>query len=200
MKSKAADYFRRRPFGRIMDLLRKRFIELGDTGGTVAVGDPTKEELAALRDFFGSPPRRRADGSVMLSLRAFESELLERSAFPCTLREALEAYFGMAIVTRKESRADEAARWEAFQAAVGAPPELAPFVAGLAPEWRQHGAALQESLALVFSALADLPVRRGATERLPVFANRIAGDPHALDGDRLAGRLLVRALSAVLPI
>lgn len=202
MKSKAAEYFRQRPFGRIMELLRKRFVELSDTGGTVALPEPTREEATALRDFFGSLPKKKADGSVVLSLREFDEELRFRSAFPCTLREAMEAYFGEVIVTRKEAQASEAAQWDCFleRMSVSAPAELLPFLADVRSDWKQHGPAMEESLLLVFRAVVSLPARRGASERLPVFANRVAGDPHAFDPDRLAGRLLVRALAAVLPI
>lgn len=202
MKNKAAAYFRQRPFGRVMELLRKRYIELGDVGGTVALPEPTRDEITALRNFFGSVPKKKADGALVLSLRDFEQELLLRSAFPCSLREAVEAYFGEVIVTRKEAQAFEAAQWDAFLGRVVplAPAELAAFVAELRSDWKQNGQVLEDPLLLVFRAVATLPARQGASERLPVFANRVAGDPHAFDPDRLAGRLLVRALAAVLPI
>jgi len=202
VKSKAAEYFRQRPFGRIMELLRKRFIELGDTAGTVALPEPTREEITALRVFFGSPPKKKADGSVVISLRDVEEELLCRSAFPCSLRDALEAYFGETFVTRKEAQAQDTAQWDDFlrRMSRAAPSELLPFLAELRSDWKQHGSVLEDSLRLVFRAVVNLPARQGATERLPVFANRIAGDPHAFDPDRLAGRLLLRGLAALLPI
>src|SRR5437764_13037822 len=46
---------------------------------------------------------------------------------------------------------------------------------------------------MVARALNDLP-STSAPERLALFAQRIAGDPHFFDADRTAGRLLRYAL------
>ena len=60
-------------------------------------------------------------------------------------------------------------------------------------------ALLREAIRTVLKALASLPGPRGRQETLPVFAAALTGDPHALDPDRAAGRLLERALADLLP-
>lgn len=199
--NEAAAYFHSRPLSRVMALLRQRLIDLGTVGGTVTLTEPSKEELEAIRAFFGKAPRKTADGAVAISPREFEAELL-RSRFACGLRESLEAYFGEPLTTRKEGRLQESEGWEAFLAELRpiAPPQLHSFLDGLRPEWRQDPAGLDEAVRAVIRAVAQLPGRQGEAERLPVFANRVTGDPHAFDPDRLAGRLLLRALEQSLPI
>lgn len=197
----AAEYFRQRPLGRVLERLRNRYIELGRAGGTVSLESPTQEELSALRAFLSDPLKRQGDGAVVLSLGAFEAELHQGSRFECTLREALEAYFDAPLVTKREARETEQQSWEDFVARVTAEvsPQLHAFVTGLKGEWRQDASLLERALRVVFQALAELPGPAGNSERLAVFANRIAGDPHTFDPDRQAGRLLVRALSHLFP-
>lgn len=200
----AAAYFRQKPLERVLAGLRQRYEELGRVGGTLWLADPTRAELEALRDFLGKPPRV-AGGQVRLALADFDRQL-RASRFACGLPDLLGAYFGEDIETRPERREAEAAAWARFcrdmeDAAVRAGGEAARWwqQAALSPairrEWRAGPAALASALKAVFAALADLPGPGGRVERLPVFAQRLTGDPHAFDPDRLAGRLLERALS-----
>ncbi len=52
---------------------------------------------------------------------------------------------------------------------------------------------------VVARALAALPGRQGRHASLPVFAASLTGDPHGLDPDREAGKLLERALADLQP-
>lgn len=196
----AADYFHQRPFDRVLHLLRHRFVQLGRVGGTFVVSDPTPDELKSLRAFVDPNLKRRVDGSVILSLREFE-DALRASRFGCGLREALEAYFGGPLNTRAEEQTAEAEAWGLFCLGLGqwAPPGLENFARGYKSEWRHDPDALEQALHLTFRAVANLPQRSGATERLPVFANRVAGNPHAFDAGLLAGRLLEDALEELYP-
>jgi uncharacterized protein (TIGR02679 family) len=63
-------------------------------------------------------------------------------------------------------------------------------------EWRSRGEEIHIAAAQALLALARLPA---ASEPLPLFANRVLRDPHALDSDELAGRLWYRALSWAFP-
>lgn len=196
----AAAYLRQRPFGRVLALLRQRLIQLGRVGGKIRLPDPTPEELKALRAFVDPALKCRGDGSLLLPLQQVE-DALRASRFGCSLRAALEAYFGAPLTTRAEAQAQEDDAWQRFCLGMGQmePPGLDGFAAGYRSEWRQDSGALAGALALVFRAVHQLPGRLGAAERLPVFASRVAGDPHAFDAGRLSGRLLVDALAELFP-
>lgn len=59
--------------------------------------------------------------------------------------------------------------------------------------------ALLDELGKTADALARLPLSHLHPSRLPVFATEVCGDPHAFDANRLAGRLLERALTSLHP-
>lgn len=135
--SDAVEYFRRRPFGRVLEALRQRYEALGRVGGRVRLA-VSEEERLALRDFMGALPGRgrqgagakagasaqRADvsgpagGSVLtLDVARFDAAL-RASRFGCTLPELLEAYFGSPVVTRPAWRQARALEWERLLEAI----------------------------------------------------------------------------------
>ncbi len=171
----------------------------------------------------GAGPGDGSGAVLTLDLGRFDAAL-RASRFACTLPELLEGYFGSPIVTRPARRQARAMAWGRLLDAIQQ--EAASLDDPVAMRW---AAALQEGQAahslswlrrafegkgdtsarvgtplpqvtrVVARALASLPGPRGRQESLPVFAASLTGDPHALDPDREAGRLLERALADLLP-
>lgn len=180
----------------IHDLLlriRRKYVSLGRAGGTVTV---SIEEARSLSGLLGKTPR----GKVAL---ADLDGAFQRNNFSCTLRQAMEAYFGSPIVTRLEHLAQETASWADAMAEVSGMCEtsggevtpgtlwLQTDAEYLKQQWRQHPDGFAEGARIAASALNRLNEAAGP---LPIFANLIAGDPHALDANTLAGRYFQRGL------
>lgn len=144
-----------------------------------------------LEAYFGGPvltrPARRQSRAA-----AWEGLL-------AAIREEAET-LGDPLVTRwaaalEEGRAVHSLGWlrRAFEGEDEGP-------AAATGEGRAGGvASLAETGGIVARALAALPGPRGRHESLPVFAASLTGDPHGLDPDREAGRLLERALADLQP-
>lgn len=162
----AVEYFRRRPFGRVLEALRQRYEALGRVGGRVRLA-LSEEERLALRDFLGTRRGRRwrasaastpasaeiaaagpSSGSVVtLDLARFEAAL-RASRFACTLPELLEAYFGSPIVTRPAWRQARAQEWQRLlrtveeeASALGGDPLATRWAAGLRDGQAAHSLA-----------------------------------------------------------
>lgn len=212
----AAAYFGQPAFARILEAARDTYIRLGYVGGTARIEAPTPAEETALRDFFGRKPRRDERDRLIVELAAWD-RALQQSRFACRLLDLLVARYDRLPTTQPERRAQAEAAWTAFCKRVenvlpdgpartwwtrishdqGGRPDGSAAIIRLAFRVDNPVAAreAEQAARLVGAALADLPCARGAVEPLPLFAARLSGDPHALDSDRLAGRLLEAALA-----
>ena len=98
-----ADYFRSHPgYHRILAALRQKFQRYGRATGTIRLQDASPEECEAARLLLGrpfSPP-------LQLQAAQIEAALQETRFQGVCLKAVLEAYFGEAIKTSKETRAD----------------------------------------------------------------------------------------------
>jgi len=171
---------------------RDRYVRSGSwTTKGIALSTPELRGAAAALGI--AKPKGR------LSLKAL-GDALHRTRFRCTVEEAVRWAFDAVPATRDEVEAQCAVRWEFQQA------ELVSLA----------GTAIQEVLAWLSSrqaklrrgvsnpALFDearLAVRAAAAARMltgpeivPVLANRLSGDPHALDVGRYARRCFERIL------
>ena len=145
-------------------------------------------------------PRGRAPSLAQLD------QALRDSPFACGLAEALEALFGPLPLPPGQVAAAADRDFLAFVAALGdswASAGTAPMMMeGLRREFqraRTGGAeavdALERSARVVDAALRQLQAERSGTALLlPVLANAVAGDPHALDAGTAGGRLLMLGL------
>ncbi len=192
----AASYLRSLPLERVFTDARRRLARYGPAAGVP--GDLTAEERRALEGLLG---RRLAPGR---GVRLDEVDAaLRRSRFACGLEEALTAWLGPSGPTPSQIAA-------AFDT------DYAAFVDGVAGDWpavrdpavpaaralrrefsRARGAGAVGRLGQVASAVGRLAARSErapAARPLPVVANELLGDPHALDPDTPGGRLLLAAL------
>lgn len=130
------------------------------------------------------------------------------SRFGCGLVDALEAWSGKRPQTRAEERDEADAAWSRFADRLtagrsereGDPPAiwLAEDERYIRQEWERGDAGVHE--ALLLAARAGRALRPESDARpLPAFANKMIGDPHALDLDRPARRYFDRLLIAIFP-
>lgn len=176
----------------------ENYRRLGHFGGTYYVSEETRPEaLKSLSAFLREDVRPGRKITWKQCLRAWEEtrfaavmlddicaalsprELVSRPAQRQARRERQAAV--LSKLAERYGRSSRAARWLAFL--------QKPTIRHRLPK-REY--ALDESLLeTVARALAALPEQY---ERLPFFANRVTGNPHALDESEAAGRIFLQAL------
>ncbi len=207
---RAVAFFVRVGLTRILERMREKYIEVGDVGGQIVVEESTINERRELASFLGKAPFHGT--TLRVRLRDVDAAL-RQSGFACTLPEVLHAFLpDQPLVTRKEQRAAHATYqadfWTALQTTVS---QVATGTRGYlwltqgrhGVEWlytRYKNISKDEQeqqlqvIQRVTRALNELP-SPDKPERLALFAQRISGNPHALDTDTGAGRLFLFALS-----
>lgn len=199
LRDEAIRYLKRRP---ALLLLAQSFCEnyrrLGHFGGTYRVAANAEPEACqTLSAFLREDVRPGARISWEKCLRAWEKTRFD----DVPLGEACAGTSAETLVSRPAERQARRARREEILAALareyGTAPRCAQWLACLADDVPQHRLAKREYaldealLTTVARALAALPVQY---ERLPFFANRVTGNPHAFDETEPAGRVFLQAL------
>lgn len=205
---KAVEFFSQAGLSRLVEKLYQKYIEVGQVGGQIILPESTLNERREIASFLGKPLYSHAT----IKVRLVDVEKMLLHSFHCTLFEMLRVYFpDRELVTRNERRSIHSKHQEQFRSdLIAIADELPEESRGRA--WLQQGShgqawlysryknasieVQQEQLnqvRYVSSLLGRLP-RTDAPERLALFAQRTSGDPHALDPDRPAGRLLLLAL------
>lgn len=107
-----AAYFKARPaFARIFAAMQKKWESLGKTAGKVVLSHASDEERRALERFLGIP---MPEGQIRFTLPGFEQALKETRYGQVSLKELLEAYFGVPLVGSQEKKQDKKDREERF--------------------------------------------------------------------------------------
>lgn len=107
-----AAYFKARPaFARIFAAMQKKWESLGKTAGKVVLSHASDEERRALERFLGIP---MPEGQIQFTLPGFEQAVKETRYGQVSLKELLEAYFGMPLVGSQEKKQDKKEREERF--------------------------------------------------------------------------------------
>jgi len=205
---KAVIFFTQANLSRLLAKMREKYIEVGRVGGQVLLEHTTPGERREIASFLARPPY--AGNSLKVKLVDVEKVL--QHSFQCTLPELLVAFFPeQPLVTRQAKREERALHQADFRIGLLS-------IASTLPEgsqgkyWLQNGQHGQEWIFSRFKnslaeeqerqlqlvrytadVLAQLPEPE-TPERLALFAQRTSGDPHALDPDKAAGRLLLLAL------
>lgn len=207
---KAVTFFTHVGLTRLLTRMREKYIEVGDVGGQIVIEDSTANERRELASFLGKAP---FNGEIIkVRLRDVDSAL-RQSGFACTLPAVLQAILPeQPLVTRKERRAIHATHQTNFlailqatvlQGSAGTQGYLWLTQGQHGIEWlysRYKNISKDEQeqqlrvIQRVVHALNELPLPE-KPERLALFAQRISGNPHALDVDTSAGRLFLLALS-----
>ncbi|MGZ6368288.1 MAG: TIGR02679 family protein [Ktedonobacteraceae bacterium] len=206
---KAVTFFTQANLHRLLAKLREKYIEIGRVGGQVLLENTTPGERREIASFLARPPY--ADSNLKIKLSDIEKAL--QHSFNCGVPELLAAFFpGQPLVTHQAKREAHAIHQADFSARLLS-------IASKLPEesqgkhWLQYGQHGQEWIYSRFknshadeqdrqlklvryiaNVLNQLP-EPDAPERLALFAQRTCGDPHALDSNMPAGRLLLLALN-----
>lgn len=181
---------------------RKKYESLGRIGGTVSLRSFTDEEIAQIGAFFGLPGERMKEkGSV--SLRGFEEQLAYTKFQAIPLKELLDAFYGETIRSNKEQQAIKEATLRRFFTDLRATfPDIAFWLTFLEAQ-RSEGRWIvqiaektpelfENYVAILHQAWKEKPTE---AERLPMFSQRISGDPHALDMQTDVGRMWLHVLA-----
>lgn len=189
-------------YDKLFKLFRKKYESLGRVGGTVPLTSFSKEELSVIGGFFGkSVGQMREKGSI--SLRQFEEQLQE-TRFAVDLLSLLENYFNENIISKKLQAQERLARLHMFFSDLkhSVAPSLDFWIDYLLENrgdgrWiiqmaeKDDGAVTNmfATLNRAYSALPNTP------ERLPMFSQRITGEPHAFDASENLGKMLLHLLA-----
>nr|WP_231784281.1 TIGR02679 family protein [Lentibacillus sp. JNUCC-1] len=182
---------------------RKKYESLGRIGGTVPTSVLTAEELEEIASFFGVPAERlkRKKGISMLAF----AEQLEQTRFAGTdFKALLDAYFDETIISKRAEREQKAqATQQFFVELKAAYPALGfwldqllngkgpgRWIVQLGQKQPEYAASLIDQL---HAAWTNMPA---TAERLPIFSERITGDPHAFDLHTDLGKMFLHLLTA----
>lgn len=204
--AQAAAYFRNQPgFHRLFTLLAEKYRNLGKIGGSVKLEQLQEEEIRAISSFFRINLESRKD--VRISFAQFAAALQATRFCDVDVVALLQAYYGGELITRQQQgTAAGMARQQFFaELRVGVEEPLGlqwlSRVEAKEAGTRRAQAMYEQgqpdntvAFRLVLSALAGLP---DEYLRLPFFAQRIAGQPHAFDGNTALGRMFLEALRLV---
>src|SRR5690606_17273815 len=189
-------------YDKLFEAFPKKYESLGRIGATVPIGNFSKNELEEIGKFFGLPGEQlEMKGSI--SLRAFEKQFEYTRFSSVTLKQLLDSYFGERLISNKEQRMiREASLREYLLEQQVQYPQLAFWLQFLLEQKREGRWIVQiaEQENTRFNMLLELLNRAFNTlpqqaERLPMFSQRITGDPHAFDLQTDLGRMFIHLLS-----
>jgi uncharacterized protein (TIGR02679 family) len=199
---------------RLLELLIEKYRGLGRIGGSVKLSNLSAKEREALSLFFRKDFGTKK--SVSISFTAFEEALQNTRFANVSVKEILDGFSGQDVLTKTEEEALYQAEKKAFFTELcerfSHPnckrwlqnlTEKGPGSRGVHLAYDKDRDLLRLQLEHVLSAIQQLPREMGKNnhrngdrgfERLPVFATRVAKDPHAFDPDTDQGRFLISAL------
>ena len=196
LQAEATKYFAAHPV--LLRLVRefgRKYRSLGHFGGIVSLSPLSEAEQRDLGAFL----RRDIKGKTKVSFREFSGAWAKTrfEAIPC--QAFILSLLPNNFVSKQEERRQQQSRRQLILDRL-----LADHPAGLAADWLQAlncGELRLSQRDLYYNVELLNDVARGLDLvphgylRLPVFANRAAGNPHAFDFDQPAGRLLLQALA-----
>lgn len=200
-------YFKEEPgLSRLLQKLIERYRSLGRIGGSVRLHELKAHEKEALSAFFRKDYMRQA--SATISFAAFEHSFTKTKYAELAIIDIFEAYEGKKIKTNSEQQLQN--EWDKqafFQLLKQEAPILATWLSFIERKGRgtrpfhslyeKDRSELKKIIHLVEQAIKGLP-RNGRFERLPIFSQRIAKDPHAFDLDTELGRAFLHVLQFTL--
>lgn len=199
----AVQYFKgEKAYDRLFELFRKKYESLGRIGGNIATTDLHEKTLLYLAEFFGvTIEQLKQKGNI--SLQKFEAQIQQTRFEGLDLKSLLDAYFGEEIISKKESALQEE---QAFQQWIHQLIEQYSHIAfwlekiaekAIDARWmvrfaKQYSEQFERYVAVLAKAYVALPE---APERIPLFSQKITGDPHAFDIQTDLGRMFLHLLN-----
>ena len=196
----AVMYFTQRPvYEKLFQLFRKKYESLGKVSGTVKIEHFTNEDLDVLSGFLKCSVHHLQEKPTV-SLRLFERRLHETRFQVTDVHELLEMYFKEPILSKHQLRmGEQERRKKTFEQWKIRYPDLSDWLSLLEAKNEKHRWILKQLdedeeetiLGTLHRAILEKPPE---LERISVYAQRIAGDPHAFDGSTALGRCLIHYL------
>lgn len=202
-----AMYFRSVPsWNRMMVEMRKKYKSYGRAGGFVILNDATRLECEAVQKFFGTFLKTP---HIKFSLKQFENTLQETAFKGVELQPLLEEYFGSALISNKESRFNQEREKQEFLLRFEkayTDKEIYSWIKAMrvqkgygyqlvVTDLENSKSNISRVLKNVCDAVNILYCNKDRIHPLAVLSAQITADPHFFDKEKLAGRLLLHALS-----
>lgn len=207
LMNECISYFKNnKGFTRAFNKMKEKYRSLGSIGGTIKLTNLSFDEQEALTGFLGRDYLGKKSASIKLS--QFQKALGRTKFAQLKMEDILSSYFGEEILSKSsEQKLYEEKRNMFFSS-------LIDFFEGTpGGNWLQYAVSsgenayrtivqrydadsikLRDDISSVCNAVNNLPCISNGKTRLPVFASRIARDPHAFDDSSPAGQLLLFAL------
>lgn len=202
LKVEAKNYFGRRAFLRLFSSFKIKLESFGKPTGTVSFA-PTKEERTAIENWFGY---EFLDDTINVSLIKFEKRLIGSKFEEFNLWGLVELVTGSPIVLKVDKMEEEERRRIAFyqglagkynhQDAQSLIEMIVNKEKGTTGFVSSYNSGDIESIEVIVKAISNLP-RNGEFERIPIFAERITGNPHYFDDSSKLYQALELLLSKV---
>lgn len=203
------DYFKNRPvYDRLFHKVREKYASLGHMGGTVTLTKLTDEDRQQLGGFFKKD--YHGNRSVTISWGLMQRALGDSKFAELQWEDILESYFGEPLKSKRERQQQKAKKWQQYFERIADKMNeksrrwlmdiLEKRSGGyhiLQQQYKENPVKLEEALGYISQAVSSLPAWEQRTERLPVFAARITGNPHYFDEGTLGERLLTAYLKSV---
>lgn len=198
LRAEAIRYFRTKPVMVIcINQIHKKYERLGRFAGTISKSLFKKVDVSPLLAFLGDAPwewEKRKSVKISEFIRNYEESKFEDIPF----ETVVEAVTGKKLKTKQELSDEAEEGYASFLKAIAEihKPFLDFFARmrnGTYFQWFQNEKEdCLEGFRSVANALQNLPADY---TKLPVFAHRITGNPHAFDSSGLTGQLLYLMLS-----
>jgi len=197
-------------YRRIFQGIYNRYRSLGRLGGTVTIRNLTPDEKEVLSSHLRRDYSRKKSASF--TVKDFEESLQYTRFASYSLKEILQWYFGVDLISKAEEeqkfynerksffeRLLEVHRGEPGEAWIEAIlREDGVGIRRIMTAYSQDKEQLAQEIEWVCAALKRLENREGGLPwRLPVLASYVTRDPHAFDRGNPAGEMLIDALCIV---
>jgi uncharacterized protein (TIGR02679 family) len=200
-KEEALQYFGKRAFTRLFSLMKEKMESRDNNGGGTVKFIPFEGEREALVKWFGEP---FPTDFVSVSLDKFEKRLLGSKYENIGLSELIELVTAKPLISKKEKiENQEKSKNSFFQSLIEKYPH--PNVEQIIDQTLKKGKGPTgfiisynegdyHSIEMALKAVSHLP-EEGRYERLPIFAERITGNPHYFDKNKKLYQALELLLS-----
>lgn len=191
-------------FQKLFHLFRKRYEALGRIGGSVSLKSFSSDELKAISGLTGFSVEELR-GKQSITLLRFEKELSRTRYQYDSLLSFLEDYFGESLVANKERLEQEQKREVHFLSDMKEKfPQLDWYIdwisskstdtRGIWKVYKENPTELVHSLEYLKKAWILIEEERTFI-RLPLFAQKVTGNPHAFDRNTMLGKMLLHLLT-----
>lgn len=190
--------FEHSAFVKLFRLFKKKYYSLGSMRGSVSLKGFEEDEIDEIAGFLGVSSIKLARKGVV-HLKQFEEQLATSAFAHVSLVELVEAVLNEPLQTKEQEQAvkvsAEADFLQRLRIVLADYPKWIAQVEKRATDsrfiWQSQESILPE-IERVVRAI-NMRLAEGEFERLPIFAQRTTGNPHAFDSNTLAGKLLLHA-------